>query len=918
MATFMQGVTDQFGPLQLHTPDYSFLMQAYGTKQAQYDRGFNMVKNLYNSVLNSPVTNGENEEFRKNAFAKVQDALKSVSGVDLSDPTVVKKAMAIMDPISNDKDLAYDMAVTRHHQQQRQMMESYKNSTDPEKRKLYDQHAERYLQNGEEELRTARRGTGEITNVRPKDFVIFDDVMGFLNETATKQGLKIEKSMAPGDGYIYKVTNGQGAVIPFYQWATAQMGNRFDRQFQVMGEVQADAGVKAIMESTGTSKENARQIYAKQLFDPMMEKIAKQGEEAQTQLDKVERTLSLFTSKYGNAEPKDPVLLEQWNSLQQNKKAFSSELENLKQRSADLQMRGLDYVNNNMAALFAEEAKKQNALNWANSRATTTESVDIKTDSATISKWQMQNSRSIAFAQIQAANDRQNKELALRSYEADRNFDLNVEKFKWEQEKENNRLELDYYKTDAKGLAGSGTDTKGGKNASYMTEIGTYLSPAPPASAVSMLSQALTMNNPELFTSSFDPGKGLMGIVVTDRMKHGEYYGALNRLREFVSGGDPLSEQEIKTINDYGKIVNVNKVTNLDKRQAASYYLDALSAGTLNTAKEMSKDYAAIKSKGDLFRTASAYENAISTVTSIFNEREEIRQDMARMQSLVMENGKMKEAFKKEGLKIAGKFSDADQTIMFDTSNMTSEGLKMLEHAVGPQFKDRTNPVGKIYSLQGMTDAEVFSMVNPNIVKSVTFSGDKLKSVDLGSMSAQEFKESFGNNARVMMDPNTKEMTIELSVSMDGALGKKKKIVSPEKMSVTIPFESVMANPSLKRLADAARANMVNPRSLGKAAPFLSNPYSEIKASEYIRNSGFDYSVFGADTPEGFGIYVNLSSQDEDGNWIYEPTTFIPIADPDNPSSWTLLDKAIESSFSAYRMSAEQAEAKYRNLQFKK
>ena len=44
MATFIKGVTDQFGPLQLYRPDYQFLTQVYGTKQAQYDRGFNMVK----------------------------------------------------------------------------------------------------------------------------------------------------------------------------------------------------------------------------------------------------------------------------------------------------------------------------------------------------------------------------------------------------------------------------------------------------------------------------------------------------------------------------------------------------------------------------------------------------------------------------------------------------------------------------------------------------------------------------------------------------------------------------------------------------------------------------------------------------------------------------------------------------------
>ena len=72
MATYIKGVTDQFGEIVPYTPNWQFLQTVYSSKQAQYDRGFNMVKSLYNSFLNSPLTNSENEQFRSEMFRKLQ------------------------------------------------------------------------------------------------------------------------------------------------------------------------------------------------------------------------------------------------------------------------------------------------------------------------------------------------------------------------------------------------------------------------------------------------------------------------------------------------------------------------------------------------------------------------------------------------------------------------------------------------------------------------------------------------------------------------------------------------------------------------------------------------------------------------------------------------------------------------------
>ena len=65
MATYIQGVTDEFGQIVPYTPNWNFLERVYASGQSKYDQGFAKVKSLYNSLLNSPVTNSENEQFRK-------------------------------------------------------------------------------------------------------------------------------------------------------------------------------------------------------------------------------------------------------------------------------------------------------------------------------------------------------------------------------------------------------------------------------------------------------------------------------------------------------------------------------------------------------------------------------------------------------------------------------------------------------------------------------------------------------------------------------------------------------------------------------------------------------------------------------------------------------------------------------------
>jgi hypothetical protein len=895
MATFLPGQTDQFGPLQLHTPDYSFLTQAYGAKQAQYDRGFNAVKNVYNSLLNSSLSNAENEEFRKKAFDKIQDSLKSVSGVDLSDPNTVRKAMGIMDPISNDKELAYDMYVTKYNQSQKELMNQYKNSTDPEKRKLYNEQAERYIQQGEEDLRNARRGTGEITNVRPKDFVPFEDVVEFLDAAAQKQGLKVKKSEISG-GYILENINGSGAIPVFEEWAKARMGTRFDRQFQVQGVVQAETAIRNIAKTQNVSKEQAREIYAQQVYEPMMEKLAEQGQKVEKELAEIDKKINLFESIYGKKEPTDPRLIDYYNNLKEHKKTYTAGLDMMRQRTADFQNKGLEYVSRNLEGLFSEEAKNQISQNWASTKAMVEEEQTIKPDQFVISQLNMQNQREITALQINAANARHISTLASNQEKFKHEHSLKLRQQEFEEQMRPLELQLKQYGIDSK----SGTQSaKKGTNP-FMEFASKYTPREESLFSVDILQGAAESNTSDLPTVIFDPYSGVLPIVERNPLKRAQIYSSVRKLEHFAQTGEnKLTKEDMQVLNTFSKNVG-SPVQSFDSKESASIYFENLQVSTFKEASNNSAYYLEMDASEELLDSSPAYLDAMAKSRDKMDGREQIFNNMKRISEVVLdENGEIKPQYLKEGLRVSRVFGDG--TMQFDFSQMTNDGKKLLESYVDPQFRMRTNPTGQVYTISGFSNPEVFALTNANIFKNVSFSGENLPEM-FSKLNETDFKDVFNNEAVVSYNPITKEAIFEFTLSTDSSISKSRTIKNPETATVTVPYQSLTSNPSLKRLADAAIANTVNTEAMGKFAPFMANPESEIQAPFYIKNSGFDYHINGIKTKDNlYGLNQVITFLDPDTKEWITTNRFIKIDDPSNPKTWADASLAIDMMYENYK-----------------
>jgi hypothetical protein len=814
MATFIKGLTDQFGPMQLYRPDYQFLTQVYGTRQAEYDRGFNMVRNLYNSVLNSAVTNGDNQTFRQEAFKKLQGALKSVSNVDLSNQTNIMRAQGLIDPISQDQDLAYDMAVTRFHQAQKQKMEQYKNSTDPKMRAMYNDFSKMDIAFAEEDLRNAKRGDGSLQKVQPREFVPFEDTMEYLRKAAKEQGLEITQSGPDGQGYIIKRVNGAGVAPIFSEWAKATMGNRFDRQFQVMGRVAAESSIRNEMADSKISREEAIQKISQKLLPTLNEKASTKGIEADSQLKTLDSEIELYEKKYPNGfPPSEPQIKENYQKLLEQREQRKTTLDNSRSEVAQMQQEGPQYVASNLYSVFTNEARERTAQSFGNSFATAKQSIEYRPDTTWATKARIASSERIASANLQFKY----QDLAFRK-----------EKFAVD--------------TELKTIA-----LKGKGYLPSETYLGSGVGEA--QSGAELVSKGMQENRQKAQLAAFNAENGLALLVLNeDSKKFGELQGAVSKLQAFANGsGKQLTGAEWNVLSNYAKTLGINAA--VPSKMNATRFLDQLAGGTYNAATKKLGEYSRLHKTGDSKKFVQAFSDASNAFKTLTSERENLNQNMLRLsQEVVDENGNIKAAYK--GAKIRGRLATGGYDI--DYSGVSAAAKERLNSLVTSEYSSRTRPVGSRYEFSKLNAAEIEVLIkDPYSVKSITASdGSTIDMSTLKNLTSSELAELFGDKANVFFDG--KSAKVQLNLSQKTEITKKLGIKGTGTLTFDLPYESINANSSaLGRFANYTQRNTVSSQSLGVLDDFLDNPNARVLGQDSHLGYGFDYSVTGTKDKQG-------------------------------------------------------------------
>jgi hypothetical protein len=814
MATFIKGLTDQFGPMQLYRPDYQFLTQVYGTRQAEYDRGFNMVRNLYNSVLNSSLTNGDNQTFRQEAFKKLQGALKSVSNVDLSNQTNIMRAQSLIDPISQDQDLAYDMAVTKFHQAQKQKMDQYKNSTDPKMRAMYNEYSKMDIAFAEEDLRNAKRGDGSVQKIQPREFVPFEDTMEYLRKAAKEQGLEITQSGPDGKGYIIKTVNGAGVAPIFSEWARATMGNRFDRQFQVMGRVAAESAIRNEMGENKISREEAIQKISQKLLPTLNEKVSTEGIEADAEIKRLDSSIELYEKKYPNGfPPSEPQIKENYQKLLEQREQRKGTLENSRGEVAKMQQEGPQYIASNLYSVFTNEARDRAAVSFGNTFATTKQSVEYRPDTTWATKANIASRERVAAANLQFKY---------------KDLDFRQQKFAVETELKTIALKGKGYIPSEEYL-GSGLGT--------------------PQSGAELVSKGMQQNREKAQLTAFNAQNGLALLVLNeDAKKYGELQGAISKLQAFAGGSNKqLSGAEWQAINNYARQVGINATIPKGKG-AATAFLDQLAGATYNTATKKLAEYSRMHKTGDSQKFVQAFTDASNAFKGLTSERENLNKNMLRLsQEVVDANGNVKPAYK--GAVVRGRLATGGYDI--DYSRVNPAAKARLDQLVTSEYSSRTRPVTNNYNFSKLNAAEVDVLIkNPYAVKSITASdGTSIDVNVLKNLNASDLAELFGDQARVFYDG--KSAQVQLNLSQKTEISKKLGIKGAGTLTFDLPYESITSNSALSRFAKYVGPNSVSSQSLGVLDDFLSNPSARVLGQDSHLGYGFDYSVTGTKDAQG-------------------------------------------------------------------
>ena len=874
MANFVQGDASPIAEIKPWSPDWSFLEEVYGVTQARYDKGFNQVKSLYNSILNGPLTNSQNQDFRNEMFQKIQGSLRNVSAIDLSNPTNVMRAQKLIDPIADDEELAYDMYVTKYHGNQKNTMNNYKNSTDAKVRAQYSDYSKMDIAFAEEDLRKAKRGDGSITSVQPRDFTPFDDVNEYLSGAAKDAKLQVKFANPDGKGYIMTYTNGKYAEVPFSNWAAMTMGNRFDRQFGVIGRVTAETQIRNMMQEQGISRQEATSQVSRTLAEDYKTSQKEVSQESDKSTVSVDHDIQVIEESYpfgipparADIQQKYDKLVATRNDLTGTKDQADSEVKKMEEDPEN-------YTVSNLTSILSQQAKKNASTIWGVSTAQATAEIDVKPDQKVISDFD----RAAANARHQASLNQ-----SWRIHQDDQQMEL----LKMQKQEE---IEVMKLKADGKL-----------PNESY---VGSYV--GSPTTGVDLMTSAGNKNKTELFNNAFGAQTGLINLVIGKNADHSKYYQVLSKVQSIASGsGGKRSESEKGTLKEYGRLVGYQqKMPDLGNATSANALLSQLAANTYGTATKKMQTYSDIGKSADTRKYMQAFTGTITSMKGIMQEQQEIEKSQKEIAGRIYNftTGQIKPEF--AGAKIISRMGDG--TPIFDLSKLPESKKQSLSNVVGAEFTNRARPIGAIYTMTKPSAAEFFTFFNKNNTIKVTAGGEKIDPALIGKLPYATQVKLFGESFEASFDPSGKKVIVDLKIDPASAEAKTLKIPGGETVRVEIPYELVKSNSGLGRFNRYADQYAVNSDSYGIMENFSRNQFARVEAPSVMAATGFDWTAAGVKNANGqYGISVDFTMMNPEKNKKETTSRFLQV-DPNDPAQFMNISEMINDTWTNYQMATD-------------
>lgn len=367
MATYIKGLTDTVPEIKPFQPNLNLAQQALSTLQSRYDQGFASVKNVYNQILNAPITSLENQTVRDGFLKEAELKLKNLASVDLSLPENQEAAEQVFSPFWEDNMIVQDQGLTKALQSEIEKANMYRTSKDDKMRAQYSDTAMRYLTNELGKLQGAGRDPARFAQIEKRRFVPFQDMQLYLDQRAKDMGLEISWQSENGPE-LKTHTGGKYSLESFESFAHNALGDQFTDQFRVMSKVQQEEMVRQVkMLNPSMTDQEAMTYISKEVIKEKKEGLASRQSSLSADLERVRKQIEPYKSQPGLTKEQGIAyrnLLMMETKLDNQVKQANGELD----KFASLEQTPEKYLGN-LDGYFSDVIKQRTVKRWANARA---------------------------------------------------------------------------------------------------------------------------------------------------------------------------------------------------------------------------------------------------------------------------------------------------------------------------------------------------------------------------------------------------------------------------------------------------------------------------------------------------------------------------------------------------------------------
>jgi uncharacterized protein (UPF0335 family) len=426
MATYIKGVTDMMpGPTAI-APNYQLLSTTLSTLQNKYDKGFDQVKTMYNSLINSELSSSDNEQFKQDYLKKADAAMSKFAGVDLSNPNNVMQATSVFKPLVDDKQYVRDLFLTKRQNTEISKMLQTKNNSDEKIRTQYNPKMEEWLLLGKQRLGEMKRDNGSIDKATVNSYSPWEDPVLYAMKLAKEQGLKIEKT-TPNGLYLIRTLNGEQSYMPFKNWFTNVIGEKFDNQFKIEAELDNEKEVRGLMaQDKNLTREAATRQIGEKFSTEYVKLYNNQLDDLQSRSGQLTKEIKAIKGKNPNGA--DQATIDRVKKLDEEKIQIDELVKKLQTEKGDdakLKQKAVDLYANNPAGTYMTKIRDEYAKAFAYNQAYTNMELEYKPDQVALQKdqqgfeWSKMNAQFAQQVKLEGMRQQGAKDLESMKLQAD-------------------------------------------------------------------------------------------------------------------------------------------------------------------------------------------------------------------------------------------------------------------------------------------------------------------------------------------------------------------------------------------------------------------------------------------------------------------------------------------------------------------